>query len=277
MGYRFWLIGIILLGGCSGLERSEQEKLRKKNAHGEYIYRSHKDYLYPIAMPEASPRSAYPWEINHHLPKITKDFFRCKGSVHNPPRFDLPAEGGQPAPCLDCEGGNRHGLPVIHGKEGVYPILLDLLNYVQKKTSRRVIVTSGHRCPLHNMYIDHSKENLISKHQIGAEVDFYVQGMEDRPLEVVGLLMQYYQEQELYAGQKEYQSFSRYEKEDAHVATAPWMNKEVYIKMHQKGEGRNFDNQHPHPYISIQVRYDRDRKEKVVYDWKKANQGYVKQ
>lgn len=265
----FWLI--LLLFGCSGMERSEQEKVRKRNCHGEYVYRTHKDFLYPISLPESSVRAPYPWEMNHHLPKITKDFFRCRGSAQNPPLTE-----GLPEPCLDCEGGDRHGLPVMSGKEGVYPILLDLLNYIQKKTLRRVIITSGHRCPIHNAYVDPSKENRFSKHQIGAEVDFYVQGMEDRPLEIVGLLMQYYQETISYAGQRDYQNFARYEKDDANVSTQPWMNKEIYIKLHQKGEGRNFDNRHPHPYISIQVRYDKEKLEKVIYDWAKANRGYVK-
>ncbi len=172
---------------------------------------------------------------------------------------------------MDCGGGTRHGLPVIGGKEGVYPILIDLFNYVQKKTGKRVIITSGHRCPQHNAYVDSSKTTQTSKHQIGAEVNFYVQGMEDRPLEIIGLLMQYYQET---PGIKENQPFSRYTKPDALVATPPWMNKEVYIKLFQKDEGRNFDNRHPHPYIDIQVRFDRSKSERVVYSWEKANKGY---
>lgn len=247
------------------MERSEREKLRRRNATGEYVYRSSDDYFYPIGVPAHTPRTPYPWESEANLPRITKEFFRCKGSPVNPPR----PEG------TDCEGSTRHGLPIFRGKEGVYPILLDLLNYLQKKTGKRVIVTCGHRCPSHNTYADPTKENRTSKHQIGAEVDFYVQGMEDRPNEVIGLIMQYYQETPLHSKDKEYLEFKRYEKADAGTSIQPWFNKEIFIKLYQKDEGRDVDNRHPHPYISLQVRYDRDSKERVQYDWKRANQGYA--
>jgi hypothetical protein len=144
---------------------------------------------------------------------------------------------------------------------------LDLLNYVQEQTGKRVIVTSGHRCPAHNTYADLSKDNRTSKHQIGAEVDFYVQGMEDTPLAVVELLMGFYQG-------KEFGAFQRYEKSD--VSTKPWMNQEIFIKLQLSHEGRDIDNRHPHPYITLQVRYDREAKERVSYDWKKANLGYAR-
>jgi hypothetical protein len=253
------------------MQQSEREKTRRRNCKGEYIYRAKSDYFYPIAAPVHTPRASYPWESESNLPKITKDFFRCKGSPLNPP---VPDSSDPIAVCQDCPGGNRHGLPILSGKEGVYPVLLDLLNYVQKKTGRRVIITCGHRCPAHNSYADSSKENKTSKHQIGAEVDFYVQGMEDRPQEIVGLLMQYYREVSVYKGDKEYLEFKRYDRPDANVAIHPWLNKEIYIKLYQRSEGRDADNRHPHPYISIQVRFDRDRKEKIVYNWEKANKGY---
>ena len=137
-----------------------------------------------------------------------------------------------------------------------------------------MIVTSGHLCPIHNLYNDPSKENRTSKHQIGGEVDFYVEGMEDRAQEIVSILLNYYQENPLYQGQREWVEFQRYEKPDARVSTPPWLNKEVYIKLCLQEEGRDHDNQHTHPYISIQVRYDRDRQERVLYQWDKAHQGY---
>ncbi len=264
---------MLVLFGCSGLEQSEKEKTRRRNCKGEYIYRSQGDYFYPIAAPQHTPRAPYPWESESNLPRITKEFFRCKGNPVNPPIVDA-SDPAKPAPCPDCEGGSRHGLPILHGKENVYPLLVDLLNYLQKKTGKRVIITCGHRCPLHNTYADPSKDNRTSKHQIGAEVDFYVQGMEDRPQEIVGLIMQYYQENPAYKNDKEYLEFKRYDKPDAHVEIQPWLNKEIFIKLCQKNEGRDADNRHPHPYICLQVRYDRDRKERVLYDWEKANKGY---
>ena len=263
------IFGLIsILSSCSGLERSEQEKVRRQNCKGEYVYRNQNDVFYPIATPEHKSRSPYPWETEAHLPRITREFFRCKGSPLNPPLI----EGEEP--ISDCEGCTRHGLPIIGGKENVYPVLVELLNYLQKKTGRRTIITSGHRCPLHNLYVDPSKEARASKHQIGAEVDFYVQGMEDQPLEVVGLLMQYYQENPAYKNLKEWTLFQRYDKTDANTSLQPWFNKEIFIKLYQKDEGRDVDNRHPYPYVSIQVRYDRDKKDRVLFDYDKAVRGY---
>jgi hypothetical protein len=98
--------------------------------------------------------------------------------------------------------------------------------------------------------------------------------MEERPQEIIGLLMQYYHENPTYKNEKEFLEFKRYDKADSRVAIQPWFNKEIFIKLYQKNEGRDADNRHPHPYLSIQVRYDRDRKERVLYDWNKANQNY---
>lgn len=253
------------------MEQSEREKIRRLNCKGESIYRNQSDLFYPIGAPMHTPRSPYPWESETNLPRITKDFFRCKGSPLNLPLVDA-TDPAKPTPLSDCEGCSRHGLPIIRGKENVYPVLVELLNYIQKKTGKRVIITCGHRCPVHNTYSDPSKENRVSKHQIGAEVDFYIQGMEERPQEIVGLIMQYFQETPAYKNDRESLDFKRFDKTE--LTTQPWMNKEIFIKLFQKTEGRDVDNRHPHPYLSIQVRYDRDGKERVVYDWAKANQGY---
>ena len=230
------------------MEKAEREKILKRNAKGEYVYRSEKDFFYPISPPAHTPREPYPWEGEANLPRITKDFFRCKGTPLNPPILDT-ADPTAPLSCSDCDS-SRHGLPILRNQEGIYPILLDLLNYVQKRTGKRVVITCGHRCPSHNIYADPSKENRTSKHQIGAEVDFYVQGMEESPQQIVELLLQYYQETPLYRNQQEYLTFQRYEKPDAKVRTHPWMNKEIYIKLNQRDEGRDRDNQHPYAYTT---------------------------
>jgi len=261
----------LILFGCSSIERSEEEKIRRRNCKGEYIHRKHDETFVSITPPAHTPRAAYPWES--HLPRITKEFFRCKGSLANPPIVDK-SDASNPVPRTDCEGNSRHGLPILRAQQGVYPILIDLLNHVQTRTGKRVIITSGHRCPVHNIYVDSSKENQFSKHQIGAAVDFYVQDMENRPMEVVQIIQEYYRTNPQYKGQKEFEEFQRYEKPDAHVTTKPWFNKEIYIKCFSAFEGRNGDNRHPYPYINLQVRFDRDSKERVVYDWKKANLGY---
>ncbi len=253
------------------MEHSEREKIRRQNCTSEPIYRSHNETSYSIDPLQHTPRSLYPWESETNLPKITKEFFRCKGSPLNPVIIDT-SDTTNPISLTDCAGCTRHGLPIIRGKETVYPILIDLLNFVQKKTGKRVIISSGHRCPSHNIYADPSKENRVSKHQIGAEVDFYVQGMEERAQEVAGILMQYFQESPHYKKDKEYQEFRRLQ--NSSLATQPWYNKEILIKLFQKNEGRDGDNRHPHSYLSIQVKYDREGKEAVHYTWTKANQGY---
>lgn len=263
-------LGIICLSlsSCSRLEQSEREKIRRRNSKAEAIYRNHDDVLYPLTTPAHAPRSLYPWEAEANLPRITKEYFRCKGNPVNPP-IVLSSDA---EPILDCEGSGRHGLPIIGNKEGVYPILIDLLNYIQKKTGKRVVVTCGHRCPAHNFYSEPTKENRMSKHQIGAEVDFYVQGMEDRPLEIAGLLMQYYQETPIYKSDRECLEFKHYSQ--AASAVQPWMNKEIFIRVNEKDEGRDGDNRHPHAYLTIQVRFDKERRERVIYEWAKAHLGY---
>ncbi|MDE3055916.1 MAG: hypothetical protein KGI80_04400 [Verrucomicrobiota bacterium] len=264
--------GLILLFlfsvSCSRFEQSEQEKMRRLNRTEESLPRRSFATNYLLESPLHTPRTSYPWEAQLHLPKITKEFFRCKGNCTNPP---LPTSE-EKEPLRDCHG--THGLPILHGKEGVYPLLIDLLNYVQKKTGRRVIITCGHRCPLHNSYADASSENRTSKHQIGAEVDFYVQGMEDQPLEIAGLIMQFFQETPPYAEHPERFAFQPYEGSRS-TRIKPWINKELFLKIVSPDEGRDGDNRHPYPYLCCQVRFDSLAKEPVVYTWEKAHRGYA--
>ena len=269
------LVTALLLAGCSGMERSEQEKLRRLNAKGGFVHRNHDDYHYSLTTPEHRVRDKYPWEmayIGKHA-KITKEYFRCKGSSINPPHVDHK-DPARPATYFDCGGFQKHSLPVKGEQEFIYPILIDLLNYLQAKTGSKVVITCGHRCPVHNAYADNSSYNQNSKHMIGAEVDFYVQGMEGKPEDVIKILMAYYKEMPLYKGDKQYQEFQRLEKGVLNVSTPAWFNKEILIKLYKKHEGRDFDNRHPYPYVSVQVRFDRELNEKVVSSWQKAFNGY---
>ena len=259
------VIFLFLVFSCSVPEKSKKSEIRKKNAKAEYILRHENCYFFPIFTPTIRERELYPWEkgVSEKLQKITKDFFRCKGSSLNVPITEKN-EKGQPFIYRDCIGGGNHSLPIIHGKEGVYPVLVEILNYLQQKTGKKVIITCGYRCPLHNRYADRSKNNILSKHQLGAEVDFYVQGMEQSPLEVIDLIFQFYKDQKGYKESSDYQVFERRSVENTNVSTMPWSNKEIYIKLYKESEGRDFDNRHPYPYVSIQVRYDRDTKERVI-------------
>jgi hypothetical protein len=58
------IVGIvgIFLCGCSGLERSEQEKIRKVNAKAEMISRQEDEKFCPIEVPKQRTREPYSWE-----------------------------------------------------------------------------------------------------------------------------------------------------------------------------------------------------------------------
>jgi len=217
--------------------------------------------------PQVSPKhqelEPYPWQErceqgkhSSHLRPLTKEYFRCKGSSLHLPRI-VSDKSVEHKRFYDCSGGHKHSLPLQDGKEYVYPILIELLNEVQRKTNLPVIVTSGHRCPTHQAYIDSSAKGFSSKHLIAAEVRFYVQGLQEHPEEVIKHLIRHYEGQE-----KVYAAFQRFEKE-TDVSTPPWHNKEIFIKLYKSHEGRDFDNRHPYPYISIQVRFDREKNEPV--------------
>lgn len=242
----------------------------RQNLHGEYLFRHHEEYFFTPPPPLPRTRETYPWEDKYvgGFPRITKEFFRCKGNPLNP----VVVQERQERESLyyrDCHGGKRHSLPIREGQEFVYPVLINLLNYVQEKTGKRVVITTGHRCPTHNAYCDYSRYNWGSKHMVGAEVDFYVEGMQEEPQEIINLLMSYYM------GDKEYESFIRYERDGLNVSTSPWYNKEIFIKLYHDDEGRDFDNQHPYPYIGIQVRYDRENQRRVIFSQEEA-QNYLR-
>ncbi len=252
---------------------SSYRELRKRNQKGEYLYR-HFDEVTLIPPMEARERKLYPWEdpVQGGINKITKEYFRCKGSSSHPAKYEVVK--GEKVHFLDCSGS--HSLPLRDGKEFIFPILIDLLNYIQEKTGKQVIVTSGHRCPDHNRYINAAAQNRYSKHQIGAEVSFYVKGMEREPGMIVKLLMDYYKDRQKYAGKREYQDFLRYEKKDSNVALQPWYNKEVFIKVFQSHEGRDLDNNHAYPYLSIQVRFDDELQSRVNYSWDLAWKNFLR-
>lgn len=267
------LLLISLLLGCDGWPPYSEKTINPSTRRSEYISRMHDEHL-EIPPLEKKESAIYPWgrKFVGNFPKITKEYFRCKGACSNPNKLiDVP---GGSIYVSDCEGIRQHSLPLRDQREFIYPILIQLLNYVQAKTEKQVIITSGHRCSCHNRYIDPSPKNQFSKHMIGAEVDFYVKGIEKDPEKIVTLLQTYYQENPIYQGLTEYREFQRWEKSGSDVSTQPWYNKEVFIKLYKTNEGRNEDNAHPHPYIAIQVRYDQGRKERVLYSWEQAFRNY---
>lgn len=267
----FFSMIVLFLGGCSNSSPPSSSVPR-----GEYIFRHHDESFVQIEPMTPLKRSNYPWEDNgqSQFPKITKDFFRCRGSSLN--QVNLVKGEKEILRFYDCGGTQKHSLPLRDQKEFIYSILIELLNYLQTRTGKRVVVTCGHCCPEHNTYLNPSPANQASKHMLGAEVDFYVQGMEEEPERIIDYILAYYRENPKYQGKKEYEEFKRYEKEDRQIVTPPWFNKEIYVKLYRKTEGRDFDNRHPYPYISIQVRYDWDRNEQVTYSWDKAFRNFLR-
>lgn len=278
--HRHLLFTFLLILFCTACSTSDEPKTQQSSQRyqkGEYIYRHHQETFSQVPVAEAQTLDPYPWEKGNagNYPKITKEFFRCKGSNLNPVRV-VQEKGNEPSRYFDCGGAEKHSLPLRNKKEFIYPILIDLVNYIQAKTQKRIVITSGHRCPEHNTYVDSSPSNQYSKHMLGAEVSFYVQGMENDPNSIVKSIQDYFKETAKYQGQKEFIEFQRYEKSDSNISTNPWYNKEVFIKIFKTKEGRNFDNRHPYPYISIQVRLDYDTNEKVVYSWDKAYHNFLR-
>lgn len=271
---KFNLLILVLLALCSSCSSSDEQEsnLRQRNQKGEYIYRKHNESLATVPPPEKAPPKTYPWnkdQADTH-PKITKEFFRCKGSSLNP--YHTSQQKDETVRHYDCCGSARHSLPLRDGKEFIYPVLIELVNYIQDVTGKQVVITCGHRCPEHNTYADPT--NPYSKHMVGAEASFYVQGLEEHPEQIVKIIQNFYKITPRYQGNKEYEEFKRYEKSDTNVTAQPWYNKEIFIKLYEKKEGRNFDNRHPYPYLSIQIRHDRDTNEKVIYTWDKAFRNY---
>ncbi len=228
------IITAILLTSCSGMESSEKRRIRKCNEKEEKIYRQKGENFFIACEVKPRPQDPYPWEKKGSiLKKITEKFFHCRGSCINPKRFDIE----------DCLGEEGHSVALGEKKVAISPTLISLLNYIQDKTKERVIITTGYRCKEHNRYVDPSKKNSSSKHQTGMEVDFYVEKYEDNPTHIVALIMQYYKD-----------PFIRQKINERGLRHPGWCNKEIALWIQEKDEGRDFDNRHPYPYVTIEVR-----------------------
>lgn len=252
--YKYLLLFLLLLTGCY--------KKDGKPIRGEFLIRHHDEILFTPPDPLKLEPPAYPWERRYvgGYPRITKEFFRCKGNSLNPVVIQKRGEK-ETLYHRDC---SDHGLPLKNGEEFIYPCLIHLLNTIQEKLGKRVVITSGHRCPEHNTYCDYSPYNWGSKHMLGAEVDFYVEGLEEEPEKVIELIMNTYSD-----------PFKRYAREGLDITTPPWFNDEIFIKLYLPHEGRDFDNQHPYPYIGVQVRFDEEEGKRVTYSPEQA-QNYLR-
>src|ERR1700733_12602576 len=99
---------LFLCSGCSSSEESAEEKMRRLNQKGEYIYRHHDEFLFGVVPPQTKPAPVYPWEEGQSgaHPRITKEFFRCKGTSLNPVHI-IQTDGKETARYYDCNGGQK--------------------------------------------------------------------------------------------------------------------------------------------------------------------------
>jgi hypothetical protein len=236
--------------GCSGLEQSEKARLMRANAVDEVIYRNASERFVQAEEQTHQTRALYAWEAGRGslYPRITKEYFRCRGVQTNPP---IRVSKERADYYIDCGGFAQHSLPLQGEDEFIYPRLIELLNYIQEEGKARVHITCGHRCPDHNKYAEPAKSS--SYHMIGAEVDFYVDDLTTQ--EVVELL----------GG-----ALNKPLTQNQNV----WKNDEITIRTYEKNEGRDIDNNHEHPYISLQLRKHEGKP--IVYTWQRAARGYLR-
>ena len=120
----FFLFILLFLSSCSDNREPPKPPIQ---ATGEYIYRLHNEVLYTAEAPKKIDPPTYPWDSVGKHPKITKEYFRCKGSCLNTVRTGKVKN--ETVQYFDCGGTERHSLPMRNNKEFVYPILINLLKY----------------------------------------------------------------------------------------------------------------------------------------------------
>ncbi|MCB1107154.1 MAG: hypothetical protein KDK76_03560, partial [Chlamydiia bacterium] len=111
----FFLFILSVLAGCSGLEKSEEKKVRERNLTIRAVQRQSDEILFPKTSHPPKKRKPYPWEnkkVGSHL-RITKEFFRCQGNPLNPPIQIYQANSL--TYHLDCGGIEKHSLPLKNG------------------------------------------------------------------------------------------------------------------------------------------------------------------
>lgn len=238
---------LLFLLGCTTLEEAHKQRVKEINEVKEPIERLEGETSLVIAPPQGRPKVPYPWEEQYigTLRKITKEFFRCKGSSSNPAEV---VKGKEAVYFYDC---TPHSLPIREGEEKVSPLLIDVLNFLQQKLEARVVITSAHQCPTHYKYLKKEKKSKMSRYLVGAKVDFYVEGHEKRPQEVEALINQFFKEPL-----------------KVQIKGQEWTNREVRLLLRKRGERRNRDNQHGHPYFTLEDLT-------FSYTWDHAHKGLI--
>jgi hypothetical protein len=249
------LLNLLLLISCSTADERSQKQRMKNNLSCEKIYRLSSEKNYHIDSLELATRQLYPWENETKYPKITINTLRCRGS-----KDATPIKSGDKI-FEDCGGLHDHGLPYQDGEEFIYPALITLLNRVQNSFDKKVVVTSGHRCPKHHNYLVKG-QSKISRYMMGCKADFTVEGLENRPEEIIVKIM------DLYPNEK----FQKINQADGSTL---YTSKQFHLMINKEGEHSILGEKH-HPVVSVDVRYDQDKQEAIILDWDKSFHGFIR-
>lgn len=184
------------------------------------------------------------------IPDLTAEDFRCRGDWENHPVCQWNNHE-----YSDCSGG---GLP----QAGIDEDLIDLLNELQRRFDKPVIVNSGYRCPQHNAYIAAELYNWIddqgnpgnpyevsgrSRHMMGAAADFYIQDYEFNPQEIIDTILSIQGLTPPNPGVRIY--WVNQKKRDGSYSTGyyqyqAYSTPEWWIHPYAPEEGRDLDNRH---------------------------------
>ena len=262
--FSFWITAV----SCDP-DRTTARGWRPKVVRRYPIMRSNQDVEFPLLPPWENEERLYPWDQEQGtvFSTITKENFRCKGGTHHRLR-KLVGANQQVHYIEDCQGGGEHPLPLQEGKEFIYPVLIDLLNHLQKALQARVVITSGHRCPQHQLYISPKCHQAHSKHLIGYAVDFI---FDRKSLDVKKTL---HAMQKFYAknnhGLEDIQFYTLHSDFSVQSHPISFGNQEIRVTFFPADTLIDGDNTHAEPFARIEVLYDRFRKQKVFCSWEKA-------
>ncbi|MCH9613158.1 MAG: hypothetical protein SP1CHLAM54_01540 [Chlamydiia bacterium] len=223
----------LLLIGCSDLKTVKEDEIKRKNATFEPIVRRQEDVCFPIFIPLLKQRNVYPWEEKSaHLEPLTINDMRCKGDKDHPSRI-LPVSAFELTELADC---HPHSLPKSEGVEVYSKTILDLLNLIQRELKKPVRITSGHRCPIHNLYNDPTGSAVFNKHLVAGEVDFIVEGATKE--EVFALIKQNVRGPVTSLPERE-----------------EWAFDDVIVRWKGTVDIYDFDNRHNTPYFTLEDRH----------------------
>lgn len=193
------------------------------------------------------------------IPPLTPEHFRCKGSHHNP--ITKHTIDGKQTYFQDCDGSHTHSLPIIDGKQTVYPHLIELLNHVQDVTGRQIRVLTGHRCYIHQSYLSSEMKDLTSAYQLGAAADVCFQSSSTGLKEIIHAIMDWYEQTNLPGS-----TFN------ANSDSNRWSNRYVQLSYH---ETTDIDTKYKGPHISITLKVDPSTGKKITYSYRKVRNNLI--